>query len=293
MIIAGVGFPGHYMKPRGIGASARRWLTALALLPACMSLRVAPSFRAPASAYIRPLRKRIHMTSYFSDDHAIHYYFSPYAPQYTAGTVYPVYPRAAVAITIATRPSAFDKPSSTRYLLVKRAKEPGAGKWSLPGGSVELGEDLFAAAVREVGEETGLKRDELRFYHDTVATTDAIYRDAAESVLPPPVKASADFFTNPPSVPPQPTEATTTTERGRIKFHYVISHVAAWVPTGAMDRARAGDDAADIRWLTMDELKKSANQGELVGSVLDVVFRVEKMVRVGMINLDRDLIALP
>jgi hypothetical protein len=43
----------------------------------------------------------------------------------------------------------------------------------------------------------------------------------------------------------------------------------------------------------MDELKKSANQGELVGSVLDVVFRVEKMVRVGMINLDRDLIALP
>jgi hypothetical protein len=36
---------------------------------------------------------------------------------------------------------------------------------------------------------------ELRFYHDTVATTDAIYRDAAESALPPPVKASADFFT--------------------------------------------------------------------------------------------------
>lgn len=47
------------------------------------------------------------------------------------------------------------------------------------------------------------------------------------------------------------------------------------------------------RWLTLDELKRFANEDELVGPVLDVVFRVEKMVRVGMINLDRDLIALP
>ncbi len=43
-----------------------------------------------------------------------------------------------------------------RVLLVKRAHEPLAGTWSLPGGAVELGETARAAAAREVLEETGL-----------------------------------------------------------------------------------------------------------------------------------------
>ncbi|MCL7394995.1 MAG: NUDIX hydrolase [Thaumarchaeota archaeon] len=41
-------------------------------------------------------------------------------------------------------------------LLVKRVNEPGKGKWSIPGGTVELGESLKDAVVREVYEETGL-----------------------------------------------------------------------------------------------------------------------------------------
>ena len=42
-------------------------------------------------------------------------------------------------------------------LLVRRAKAPLAGEWSLPGGAVELGETLEEAIVREVAEETGLR----------------------------------------------------------------------------------------------------------------------------------------
>jgi ADP-ribose pyrophosphatase YjhB (NUDIX family) len=43
-----------------------------------------------------------------------------------------------------------------RVLLVKRRYEPLAGRWSLPGGAVEVGETLEACLVREMAEETGL-----------------------------------------------------------------------------------------------------------------------------------------
>lgn len=43
-----------------------------------------------------------------------------------------------------------------RLLLVKRAREPQRGLWSIPGGRVEPGETLAVALEREVLEETGL-----------------------------------------------------------------------------------------------------------------------------------------
>src|SRR5689334_577475 len=47
-------------------------------------------------------------------------------------------------------------PQYDRVLLARRAHEPLAGEWSVPGGAVELGETLRAAAEREALEETGL-----------------------------------------------------------------------------------------------------------------------------------------
>ena len=43
-----------------------------------------------------------------------------------------------------------------RVLLIRRGKEPLRGRWVVPGGTVELGETLEQALVREIEEETGL-----------------------------------------------------------------------------------------------------------------------------------------
>ena len=43
-----------------------------------------------------------------------------------------------------------------KLLLIKRGAKPGQGKWSIPGGLVELGERVQDTIVREVKEECGL-----------------------------------------------------------------------------------------------------------------------------------------
>jgi 8-oxo-dGTP diphosphatase len=59
-------------------------------------------------------------------------------------------------------------------LLIRRGCEPGIGKWSVPGGSVEIGETLEEAVKREVREETGLEIEvgELAGVSDLIAKRD-------------------------------------------------------------------------------------------------------------------------
>ncbi len=90
-------------------------------------------------------------------------------------------------------------------LLVRRAKPPAAGQWSIPGGAQELGETAEAAARRELLEETGLPSGPCTL----VAHVDSIHPDAA----------------------------------GRVQFHYTILDFAAlWVggrPVAADDVSEA------------------------------------------------------
>ena len=44
-----------------------------------------------------------------------------------------------------------------RVVLVRRAKAPRMGEWSIPGGMLELGETLRDGVAREIAEETGLQ----------------------------------------------------------------------------------------------------------------------------------------
>lgn len=63
-------------------------------------------------------------------------------------------------------------------LLVKRAKEPGRGQWSIPGGAVKVGESLSEGLAREIAEEVGLQAE----IGPLVEVVERIFRDEAGQV---------------------------------------------------------------------------------------------------------------
>lgn len=81
-----------------------------------------------------------------------------------------------------------------RVLLVKRAKPPRLGQWSLPGGLQEVGETVFDTARRELREETGLDIEVL----EVAEVVDYIERD----------------------------------DQGRVRYHYTLVDVLAVAPEG-------------------------------------------------------------
>jgi len=67
----------------------------------------------------------------------------------SCGFVFYLDPKIAVGTII--------RSDSSRLVLVRRAIEPGYGKWVFPGGYVDRGEALTDAAIREAREECGLE----------------------------------------------------------------------------------------------------------------------------------------
>jgi len=102
-----------------------------------------------------------------------------------------------------------------KILLEKRKSEPGRGKWSIPGGLVELGESLEETVIREVREETSLEVEK----PELIDVVDNISMD----------------------------------ENGRIKYHFVTVDYFVKLKGG---RLKAADDAAELRWVTLDEVEK-------------------------------------
>ena len=106
-----------------------------------------------------------------------------------SGREYPARPLVGIGVVLLKAPGLRD---AGAVLLVRRAKAPAAGQWSLPGGAQELGETAEAAARRELMEEAGLAAGPLVL----AANVDSITLD----------------------------------EAGRVRFHYtIIDFAGAWV----------------------------------------------------------------
>lgn len=65
-----------------------------------------------------------------------------------------------------------------QILLVRRANTPDAGRWGFPGGKIEFGETVLAAAERELAEETGIQGEALR----VLTAVEAFDRDEADDL---------------------------------------------------------------------------------------------------------------
>jgi len=109
-----------------------------------------------------------------------------------------------------------------RALLIKRGSEPLLGQWSIPGGTLELGESLQHGVARELLEETGLEVQVL----DMIEAFDRIFLDPA---------------------------APNAGDRSRPKYHYVIVDYLCERLAG---EAKAGSDVTDIAYAREDELEK-------------------------------------
>jgi 8-oxo-dGTP diphosphatase len=116
-----------------------------------------------------------------------------------------------------------------RALLIRRGSEPLRGQWSIPGGTLELGESLEQGVVRELKEETGLT---VRIV-EMIEVFDRIYEDEA---------AAAGGETQGPSGAPA--------KKKGPRFHYVIIDYLCERIDG---EAKAGSDVTDVAFATEDE----------------------------------------
>ena len=66
-------------------------------------------------------------------------------------------PMVTADAVLFTNPDNTSSCNNLQVLLVKRKNEPFKGKWALPGGFIEMDEELAAAAERELFEETGIR----------------------------------------------------------------------------------------------------------------------------------------
>src|SRR6266849_4226621 len=109
-----------------------------------------------------------------------------------------------------------------RTLLIRRGSEPLLGEWSIPGGTLEIGESLEEGVARELLEETGI---EVRVI-ELIEVFDRIYGEDG---------------------------STSAQVKGRPRFHFVI---ADYLCERLGGEPRAGSDVTDVAFAREEELAR-------------------------------------
>jgi len=117
-----------------------------------------------------------------------------------------------------------------RALLIRRGTEPLLGQWSIPGGTLELGESLENGVIRELKEETGLT---VRIV-EMIEVFDRIYEDEADA-------AGGE----------KSGSSSIAAKKKGPRYHYVIIDYLCERIDG---EAKAGSDVTDVAFATEDEL---------------------------------------
>jgi 8-oxo-dGTP diphosphatase len=103
-----------------------------------------------------------------------------------------------------------------KLVLVRRGVEPSLGKWSIPGGAVELGEAVRDAAMRETKEECGLD----------VELIDDRPMDAFDNLI--------------------------MDEAGHIRYHYVLLQFLVRPKGGSL---KPTSDVTDVIWVPLENVE--------------------------------------
>jgi len=143
-----------------------------------------------------------------------------------------------------------------RALLIRRGSEPLLGQWSIPGGTLELGESLERGVVRELKEETGLT---VRIV-EMIEVFDRIYEDETDATGGETVESSG----------------TAPKKRGP-RFHYVIIDYLCERIDGD---AKAASDVTDVAFAAEDELERYSLT-ETATRILQKAFAIDRARRAG------------
>lgn len=136
---------------------------------------------------------------------------------------YPDHPRVGVGAVVL---------DGGRVLLVRRGKAPAAGKWSLPGGLLELAETTAEAARREVEEECGIRIRVL----DVAGVVDRVIRD----------------------------------EGGRVRYHWVLVDYVAFPESGTPTAGSDAEEVRWVSLDEVERLDTTEGLGDMIRRALAI-----------------------
>ena len=125
-----------------------------------------------------------------------------------------------------------------KLLLVKRRYEPLAGRWSIPGGTLELGETLETGVAREMREETGLEIE----VGPVIEVFDRIIFDADK----------------------------------RVRYHFVLVDYLCWPIGGVLQAGSDVDEAVMVDPASLDEFDLTEKAREVIARALEVAIVLDK-----------------